>query len=34
MLRQHGAQYLVGVGLGWPWEAMEGIPRRVYQIPK
>jgi hypothetical protein len=34
MLRQHGAQYLVSVGLGWPWEAMKRSAGSVYQIPE
>jgi len=34
MLRQHGAQYLLGIRAGWPWDAMESAARRVYQIPK
>jgi hypothetical protein len=34
MLRQHGAQYLLGIGLGWPWDAMESPAGGVYQIPE
>jgi hypothetical protein len=34
MLRQHGAQYLLGIGLRGPWDAMEGAAGGVYQIPE
>jgi hypothetical protein len=34
MLRQHGAQYLLGIRAGWPWDAMERPAGGVYQIPE